>query len=165
MFVGNVEIVKSPDNRIICALVRLDLHDHAFKEARVASVYLNPVKGAFEVLLCFHDGKFGFAGEFVGKASTDRAVPCEVQGASQIVNCIPGDERHLIQGPVSVRDFMFERLPASGVVLDRGSTSIFERDNSGRKVRDMFFGPCNLESRIFVNCTHCGSPLGAMRSQ
>jgi hypothetical protein len=78
VLIGDVEIVKGPNKRIIRSLVRLDLRHHAFKEAREAGVYLNAMKGTFEVLPCFPNGKLAFVRELVRKTSADRAVPCEV---------------------------------------------------------------------------------------
>lgn len=51
---------------------------------------------------------------------------------------------------------MLQQVSSLFVLLHRHSASIFERDNGGCKVRDMLFGPFNLEPGISVSCTHGG---------
>jgi hypothetical protein len=60
------------------------------------------------------------------------------------VDCVASDERQIVQSIGGIRNFVFERLSPLRLVLDCGSASIFERDDGGCKVRDMFLGPFNF---------------------
>lgn len=96
MLIGDVQIVKSPDGTVMPSVVWLNLGHNAIPDIRTAGVYLNPVKGALNILPRLSNWEFGMVGEFVGQESTDRATPCEIQSTSQIVESIASNERQII---------------------------------------------------------------------
>ncbi len=157
MLVRDVDIVKCPSGRIVPSLVRLNLRHDAVEERFASGIYLNPVKGTLDFLSCFPNWELGSVGKLVRETSADCGVPREVHSGSQIVESITGDQGQVIQGVCEVGDFMFQRLSAVWALLDCHSASIFERDNSGVHVRDMFLGPLHLESSIPIKCTHAES--------
>lgn len=159
MLIGDVQIVKSPDGTIMPSVVWLNLGHDAIPESRTAGIYINAVKGSLDVLPRFSNGEFSVVRDFVRKESADCATPCEIQSTSQIVDSITSNERQIIQSFPRIRDFVLQQVSALFILLDCHCTSIFERDNGGCKVRDMFLGSINLEAGISVKCTHERFPV------
>ena len=154
MFVGDIDIVKGPDDTILPSFVRLDLLHDAFVQRDASSVYIDAVKGSVDLLPHLANWKSGFFGDFLGEQSANCAVPCEVESTSEIVERIPCDQRQVVQNVRGIWNFVYQRLSALSIVLDCGSASMFERNDGGCKVRAMFIGPLNLQVGVSKECTH-----------
>ena len=150
MFVRNVEVVKRPNGVSIPSVVRLNFRYDTVKQGRATLVYLNVAKGTFDVISRVPDREFSVLRKPVGQTSTDRVVPREVHRTSGVVNCIPDNQREIIESKPEIWDFMYQRLSAIHAVLDCRGVSFFQRENSGVQVRDVFLGPLNLKSGVSV---------------
>lgn len=155
MFVRNIEIVKHPNGRVVPSVVRLYVAEDAIEQAFASGIYFNPMESVEDAFYSFPHREPGVARNFIGKVPANRAVPCEIQSASQVVNDISGDERQIEQGLFEIWELVYQRLCSSvWVMLDCGSVSVFLRDNSDLQFRDVLIGPINLQAGISKKCAH-----------
>jgi hypothetical protein len=154
MFVRDIDIVKRPNGGIVPSVVRLNLGHDAVKERFTPGIYLNPMKGSLDLLPSMPYGKLCRVGDFVREASANCGEPGEVQSSPQIVDGISDNQGQLIQSISEFWNFMLQRLSAVWAVLDCHSATIFERENGGIHVRDMFLGPLNFQAGVSKRCIH-----------
>ncbi|MGB6484109.1 MAG: hypothetical protein WBE86_11550 [Candidatus Acidiferrales bacterium] len=160
MLVRDVEIVKHPYNGIVRSTEWLDFGHDAIKERFAPGIYFNAVKGSFDTLSRFPNGEFCGIGNLVGNNSADSAVPCKIKGGVQIMDGVSGDQGEFLQAGVNFWNLVLDRLNSSvRLTLDCHSVGIFERENSGVHIRDVFFGPFDFESGVPVKCAHADSIL------
>jgi hypothetical protein len=112
------------------------------------------MKATLDVLPSIANWELGGIGNLVRQKPENCAVPSEVKSATQVMDCVPGNQGQLIQGSSEFWDFVHHELSTVRVILDCGSATILQSDVSRCKLRDVFLGPINLEAGVSVKCTH-----------
>jgi len=82
-------------------------------------------------------------------------TPGEIESSFEIMDCIPGNQGHLIGSPRKVRNRMYQVLmPSIAILHDRRSVIFVQRENGCLQVRDMFIGPLNFQAGVSEEFAH-----------
>ena len=156
MLVGDIEFVKGIDDTIVPAFVRLYIGNDQFKKRGITSgVYRNAVQGTFKFLPTGINGKLGAIKVCGWNVLHEDAHPCEIESSFEIMDCIPGNQGHVIGSFSEFWNRMYQVLMASIAILhDCRSVVLFQSGDSRFQIRYVFIGPLDFQTGISEEFAH-----------
>lgn len=143
MFVSDVESVHGPDGHIP-SRVGLYIGKHHPKKLVRGPIYSIPAKRSLKVVISGVDREFSELPEGVGGEFGNRLNPRIIEGALEIMEGIPRNQRDISAG-ISARNVMFDDFVSKfRIDLDRRSATLMEELDPTSQSSDMMIGPLDF---------------------